>query len=1315
MLTNQTNSQIEIHEVAVPKGSPIYPNSFPKDMRYYHGYVNDTGSTSPWDSENPYLKYTYTGPEGDVRAAEIRLEDYNAMLKDPKTKKPITDPKQIRDSLTQRAIEAYTLEENNMQSSVSEIDYDIPYYDINMYLKHNAISGLPTITEQGVTKVAPEILALAKQAYNSHVIKHNNDQYSIGISDLDYLETFNRLLQQKYGDWYYVRFDHGILNTLKNKAKVPEYKIDLLRTLKDSNIPSLTGDVVMSYFDGVDSLSTRAQTEFYLDTRISQHNSNKNLYLKKAILRDLCKGAGAGYQQLGKQLDSMTIYDFARQEDLMDQYYENLIASEYNFIWDPEIREVAEQQVGNWRHYYNDNSSDRNYRQLAHELGKADEARENAVKQKMQKVRGHITHEEWANYPYQVPESEYKKYMTEDIKDAESVQELVGLHDALKKDSKSLQIDYFDAENRVTNLKRRVADNRWGRDEKEWNSLTQEQKAEIGNQFRQDALMSIPLFKQFTGTDKITYSNADYQNLYREFQKDLIYKGQEEAFTNLQTKIQDHVAANMGPLETFGRLCLDWVDVVATDIAYIFATTGGYFYNGFAEGKWGINSVINNPATHYLNDVLASGTWDPSKQQEYINNGINENGVVWSTEQENNFFSAKLMGELFKQSGHLVGFTGGAGISQGIGKFVVEKSAKSSYKIADYMKKFQKATRNPTFSSDLVAKNVQAAKLNAMANKAGARYGFAKTLFSESVMEASNVYQEQIRTAEYKTKEMEDNAYYQYVDEQLDRDPRKFEAMYPTDGEPLADPSKNYFQYIDQLRTFMYNNSSARQRFYNNNSDLQNQIIIHQQAARESAETASMVTLGMNLVFNSLTNAMQKSLMPRSMRTYFDKHDIKIKRDPAKGWHASSSGGGKVSALWDGTKELGSQFIEEYGQNIYANVGKKVGEHLYNEKAVGAMSSELSEILAVAFQGVEEAALSREAIEEGLIGLFSSAIGMPGLKRPNKAKKGAEESTLDYYKRRNYVTWNSPILETIDQVKNATQEQQKEKQILHAVNTWLEDEDHQQALFDNIKRIEAIHEYTTALESGDPKAIAKAHTSLMYETAAMFVSLEGTQYYDAHMKDLHDQINVKIENLNDPDSYESQLVIELMNHPGNEGLTAEQCLQSVQEAATQVKSIIVDMKKLKKEFDKVFNSPDPVVMSMVIKSAALQNEYDRQRQREQQKIEQYQAQLPQTKKTKLSEDALNFILQFHSIEEAESFLSAEKIKIQEKIDLAKSELTASPDKKKRKAIERQIERYNQYITDLENNISKNRAEIEALPEDERIPSVNDILEFLKMK
>ena len=1468
--TNTKKIKTSYGEVEIP--SYDYPVVFPQDMKYDYGYMKDFDLL-----QNPlykdYMPFRYKDDQGNFQAAYISNAEYNRLIQDVTGTNEEDYLNNIRYKLSEVGkngiIPGLYNNFSSIAPSIIKGNYEEPYLERDSIIIPDMLMMERSDFNKNTPSMSKDILDinLHDRSGEKHKVKSTNNKVTPDLLDaMTYaygkiweqkksIKNKNSLPEGIYNEEYDI--DDNLSRTVgwilsENKKKEDEtlqtydglgiyqdnilreqYKNDIEKQIQNIKLPTLSGDAILAYFDGIDALSPRAKEEFYKQFGIKKDAPKEavNLYLKKAIIGDLCNTVGKDYKYQWDQYYKHLEYDpndpnLAAKIDMFDQLYEYFVTEHFQFkekdnkaalqkidqvakerglvpniqkpaaLLDNNLtanstdqnktdykiysdykrkrKELSTPVAGDIQYYtkrplprieaqtHNDLSTqdkkqafenfklNLEYYQAGQEALQAawrvedySRSADSIAKQGMLKLynkkwqseKDSIDHNilkelretdpeliDIANYSLlNNTQAEEKYKLTQKLID--SYDEMLGgsngllsIQNKIKEVEKTLQVDYFNATTKLSILDGRIKDNKYRRVETTYNNMSEEEKQAYGNDVKENYIYAIPMFNQYLGTDKITFSNADYQRIGLEFQKKLIYEGQEAAFNYLQSTVKNHVADNMGAWETFTNTCADWWDTFATDVMYLPAMIGGYVHQSFKEGSWEISNFAENESVEYLNNIVTTGSWDPSLQKHYLATGTNEH-TVWSDEQDEDFLSWKTVNTLVTQTAHIAGFTAGSSGFSKVAKPLIKGTTKYSTKIGKTAQMWRQGTKGASMNqiSQVVDRAAEMGKFEKVAAKGGAWAGIVSQTAVESTMEATGVAQEINMMAENDILKYTNDNYAAHIEEKLQEDPQQFALLYThITGKQLPDMENHYYENLNTLRSFMYNNENYKQQYLAEHPEVQQEIERRKNAATNAAHNAMATTFALDMVFGSVINGtLQRGLLSKDMQQALKGSSgkyVQIGKNEIGDWVATSNRS-KLKPLKDNILEIGSQGYEEWQQGVNSRLSYAIGEQNYNDVVIKGCATDLADALAVAFDAGGEAAVSKETLYESLIGLFSSMIGIPSLKsNRNTEPRGANESWLQYATRKFPVGWRSPMIDAFGKSEEYQEELTREQEILNFVNSYFSDEKHQQLLFDGVRRVKVLKNLAEAEASGDPKAIKDAKTEVVYESAAFIVSLKGSEYYDAVLKTLKDQSAITVEKLQDENSLESQLVFQFLQIPGNQDVTGEEAINTMKASASQMLDMIAETDQVYKEVEKSLNLEDPQLVFYTVKKKVLYNQNIKHREELNKQIQEYKNQLPEHQKSKLSDDNINFLLEYGDIKNAEQFLSKSKIEADAKILKLKEELKGA-SKQQKLLLNTEIKMIEKTIEDLEKHISKNREEIEALPENERTYGIRDILNF----
>lgn len=555
-----------------------------------------------------------------------------------------------------------------------------------------------------------------------------------------------------------------------------------------------------------------------------------------------------------------------------------------------------------------------------------------------------------------------------------------------------------------------------------------------------------PYYRKYVGTDKLTLTTPEWNQLMAEYMANYETYGEQGANEWLNRSIRDNVASNQSLLEKgayavrgFGA---DAVGTIITASGMVWGLGKAITGNGNdVEGLNGfqnfMSTVLDNEVTRYGNDVITYGTMFHMDEAKKL--GLSELEIMNTSEQAQQFLSINTPFELLQQGGFTVASmfigVGEAKIAHGLFKGVGKGLAATTSDLAKANRIMQGAQRAENFTNKFIIPGL-------VGTTEGAVEGLQTKL---------NVQEDEYK----KLAEMQRQLVEQEVQNRIN------ELAYSIVDKNDEVPIPKY-----------YNRETGEQIDYNT---LYNQLFSQVWAEYEPKFKDAMAQVdyaaniaGINNFFmNSAVNGLMNSTFKAGLQAAPIQRSLRNSRLTGWAYNLGDKAPKWVSTPYQLLKEPMGEFIEEYTQNITDATATSGAQHnistfienKYNGDASAAVGDNFAGDWGAAWTTFKGELVSKESLKAGTYGALSSILGVPSFgHRTNRLdeygnvildEKGKPQKT--YFGRGQSVDgdletrweaiqrmtpWRSGA---VANYKNLQRERQIEQQQAQAVQEWLAD------------------------------------------------------------------------------------------------------------------------------------------------------------------------------------------------------------------------------------------------------------------------------------
>ena len=698
------------------------------------------------------------------------------------------------------------------------------------------------------------------------------------------------------------------------------------------------------------------------------------------------------------------------------------------------------------------------------------------------------------------------------------------------------------------------------------------------------------LYKKYAGTDKLNLSEEDKIDLLSKFQAWNEVGGSTFAQKALGEHYQNIVANNQSLWEKTINSGAQFIDSAVGMLIRAAGMVGAATTLGKEEGEGYWEHIIDNEVTRYGDRVATTNTYDPEEQEKLEKLGLSDNPIIGTVEQQESMLSANTPFELFGQ----YGFTTASTILSFGSSALVNATAKGAAwaaKVATASKGLNTTAKGVKFLRG-VTRTKDIGNIAVVGGIGAVEGGMNAAQTKNEVLNGLNADIDD----KYRQKAQEDIA------DQVRKDPQGAARLLRAKGYNVPErvsitkEDKTVSPYneeeVNQMIGLLQGDESIMSAALGKYSK---SITDDRIAAEKSAKTSMYIDFVGNSIINGFIHStLQASLNAPSVqntlrkfglaKSPLEEKGVEVVREQGK-WLAKAKKYTKLNAFGNRLKESLGEGLEEYSQNLSSSFAQGYGEDKYrqylNNKYAGssvedALDNDIASSFMAGLKSFGEAAISKQAIKEGLYGGLSTIMGGFNvnshiLNGTRKGERKEGESYLSYISRKSPIGWRSaigPLISSseVDVVNNRREELAKN------INDFFSKPEVQESFFNVNSTSEWMRQLETAAENKDQMEVRNARLGVLFSNIATLNSLSGSGYYDAVIASLQARANLNEENLQDENSEESKLVAMYKQDALNRGqsVTDEEALHSIKSSASKMLETIDKVDKETEEVEKLY-------------------------------------------------------------------------------------------------------------------------------------------------
>lgn len=698
------------------------------------------------------------------------------------------------------------------------------------------------------------------------------------------------------------------------------------------------------------------------------------------------------------------------------------------------------------------------------------------------------------------------------------------------------------------------------------------------------------LYKKYAGTDKLNLSEEDKIDLLSKFQAWNEVGGSTFAQKALGEHYQNIVANNQSLWEKTINSGAQFIDSAVGMLIRAAGMVGAATTLGKKEGEGYWEHIIDNEVTRYGDRVATTNTYDPEEQEKLEKLGLSDNPIIGTVEQQESMLSANTPFELFGQ----YGFTTASTILSFGSSALVNATAKGAAwaaKVATASKGLNTTAKGVKFLRGVTrAKDI--GNIAVVGGIGAVEGGMNAAQTKNEVLNGLNADIDD----KYMQKAQEDIA------NQVKKDPLGAARLLRAKGYNVPErisvtkEGKTVSPYnekeVNQMIGLLQGDESIMSAALGKYSK---SITDDRIAAEKSAKTSMYIDFVGNSIINGFIHStLQASLNAPSVqntlrkfglaKSPLEERGVEVVREQGK-WLAKAKKYTKLNAFGNRLKESLGEGLEEYEQDLSSGFAQGYGEDKYrqylNNKYAGssvedALDNDIASSFMAGLKSLGEAAVSEQAIKDGLYGGLSTIMGGFNvnshiLNGTRKGERKEGESYLSYISRKSPIGWRSafgPLISSseTDAVNNRREELAKN------INDFFSKPEVQESFFNVNSTSEWMRQLETAAENKDQMEVRNARLGVLFSNIATLNSLSGSGYYDAVIASLQARANLNEENLQDENSEESKLVAMYKQDALNRGqsVTDEEALHSIKSSASKMLETIDKVDKETEEVEKLY-------------------------------------------------------------------------------------------------------------------------------------------------
>lgn len=829
-------------------------------------------------------------------------------------------------------------------------------------------------------------------------------------------------------------------------------------------------------------------------------------------------------------------------------------------------------------------------------------------------------------------------------------------------------------------------------------ALPENERKEVVDSFLNMSEEFFPNYREYKDTDrfKAKFTEDEQLKLAAKYKTWNDIAGPDFAYRMLSIEYQKKIAETQNRTDKILNAGAQFVDSGAGMIIRAAGMAAGVLNYTGDEGESYFNDILDNPITRYGDRVAKTQSWSVARQKYLEENGLQDNPILNTFEQQNSLISANTPYELIGQYGFtaattLLSFGGGAGIN------LAAKGASLAAKGVKGANLGTKLARGIVKGKD-VANVLLAGALGTV----------------EGGMNAVDTRNETLKNltieADKKYRAVLDSKINDYINSNPE-DALKLARTIIRDGR--AELSE------EDVSNILHTDDGVREYF---SKDLEEARQASLEKAEEVANKAMTVDFIGNSIINGFINSTWKASLnspriQRSLRKFglqksaLDKSGLKVVQEDRNTFRALAKRYTRGQAFKDRLKEAWGEGVEEYLQDLSSGAGEGVADNIMsqfleykygNNAASKAFEEDVESNIVGGLRGLYDAAFSKEAAKSGLYGFLSTALGGPNININNSSIRGKRqegESKWHYFQRKTPITWRTSLGALISNDINDVNKQRQET--ADRINKFFSD-DKTKNVFLNLEATTSyLLDKQEALENGKEKEARDAALKALMGNLYILNELEGSGYHDLAMRQLETFANFNTDlNLEEnPDSAEAQAVsnyFSVANNRGDADISAKEALENMKKSATKMLELNSAMHEEMRSVEKLFGADidRDTKEALVLTKMATLDEEERINQINKE-LDEIKGALRDSKSTVpslgLNAKASKIITRYGSLKKAQSALDgleALKKEISDKIEDNKKEKNASEKLTPNdvKTLKRTVKGLEPRIKDLNNTV-----------------------------
>lgn len=736
--------------------------------------------------------------------------------------------------------------------------------------------------------------------------------------------------------------------------------------------------------------------------------------------------------------------------------------------------------------------------------------------------------------------------------------------------------------------------------------------------FNEQLREMFPYFEEYEGKLDLTYD--EYNKLLARFKADVQIGGGSFAYRNLNKQITNILGQKQGVIEKIGNTAAQFGDSAAGMIIRAAGMAMGAI-NAVGDDEdsyW--NNVIDNSWTRYGDRIATTHSWKKSEQEFLEENGLSDNPILGTFDQQRSIVSWNTPFEVLGQYGFttasMILTLGGAGAVnlgfKGLGYLSKVGTAGKALNTAAKATKFvQRMSKAKDVLNTMIAGAVGTVEggMNASQtyNQAIKKYNNTANdyKYTTAAQEYANQLFNQAKSGNL-TNQQIINGLLQIglINEQSTAEEIQYAVQQYKTNPEIAKAIANELFTNDKYKEYA-------DRWINDFAPhINQQYETLLQEGKSAAERAMYTDFGINSAINGMMNVTLKAALNaapvrnsinRTMRRkpkWADDIDIVYQNGKAV---ANPKNHTRLKEFWNRSKAALGEGVEEYTQEISSKFSTGLAdskiEQYYNYLAgdgTDIFVEDLSQTLSRGLMEAEDAAFAKESIKSFIYGALSTFIGGPGVNNQfNPGTRQEGEAWYQYAKRNSPVAWNSALGAFMPGATDS--ENQRRQKMADTFNSFFENPEQQGWLLDAGSSTEQMAKLDRALREGNERDARDARVELAIRALQNLNDTEGSTYYDAVMESLNQRVSFSPKDLDDPNSAASKAVAEYRQTIGNvkqsEEKTDRQILERIKKQAQKLLDLKQKISDYTDEYRSIIgeNADQDAVNALVLQQLTVDN------------------------------------------------------------------------------------------------------------------------------